>query len=164
MTVLQAIDQTRSYKKCSKSTIPDIAEIIDATNDIFDNLIVFNSTTFEVAFSQYLSVYSLMDKLNNMRSFADNWDSYGAEPPSELAINSAIDFLRTNASFSLPYFFAAPGINGEVLIEFKEKSREAELFFNPDGSTELFLYENDECKLEDTIEAGFTKLIEFFNE
>lgn len=162
MTVLPA--QPTISEKQSSSTISSIATMIEGMESVLDNLIIFKSTTFEVPAQQALIVYDLMEKLNSMRFFDKNWDSYGAEPPSEVAISSAIDFLRSNVFYSLPFYFTAPGVNGEVMIELKDRNHAAELFFNPDGSNELFLFENDECKLEDTIEKGFEELIEFFND
>lgn len=88
-------------------------------------------------------------KLQGFTYLQANWDSYGAVPPTELAIKNAKDFLIHADKKSLPVYFVAPGRNGEVLIELKdEQDRTAEIYFNEAGSIEMLLFESDDCIFE----------------
>lgn len=125
---------------------------------------ISNSTVF----SEYPVIPSHIrihiHKLNSFEGLAENWDSYGAFPPNKETIEQARLFLMDNAFVSLPFYFIAPGINGEILIECQQNEKSSEIFFNPDGSTELLLFENDECIRETNLEEGFTELVNFFND
>lgn len=105
-----------------------------------------------------------IQKLNSFQNLAENWDSYGALPPKKETIKQARLFLMDNAFVSLPFYFIAPGVNGEILIECKLNEKSSEIFFNPDGSTELLLFVDEECKRETNLEEGFTELVNFFND
>lgn len=108
-------------------------------------------------------VQELWLKVERFRALQENWDSYGALPPSKTAIDSAIDFLRKVNQTQLPLYFAAPGVNEEVMVEFKgEGAKAAEVYFNPDGSTELLLFQDDEVELEGDLEENYPDLIQFF--
>jgi hypothetical protein len=50
------------------------------------------------------------------------------------------------------------------MIELNKDQKAAEIYFNPDGSEELLLYENNNCILEKEDVSSYTDLIEFFNE
>ena len=108
-------------------------------------------------------VSSLLQKIERISNLKSNWDSYNADPPSDLAVNAARDFIVNNHYFELPFYFISPGVNGEVMLEFSKGNRAAELYFNPDGSTELILFLDNKVKQEITLEDGFQKLIDFFN-
>ncbi len=102
-------------------------------------------------------------KLNRLASLTQNWDSYQADAPSHIAITRAQSFLKQNHFLDLPFYFLAPGVNGEVMIEFKKGIHAAELYFLADGADELILFEDDEVKFEGTLSNDFRKLISFFN-
>ena len=55
------------------------------------------------------------------------------------------------------------GVNGEIMIEFQKGDRSAELYFLPDGQTELILFEEDEVALEGNLAHHFRDLLNFFN-
>lgn len=128
------------------------------------NVIAPNSTVFPDLLSVPPVIISFIQKLNSYINLNDNWDSYGAMPPSKTSISNARRFLINNAHVSLPYFFISPGVNGEVMIELSNGQKAAELYFNPDKTTELLLYENDRCILENNVKDSLSKLINFFND
>ncbi|NJL14807.1 MAG: hypothetical protein HC913_18605 [Microscillaceae bacterium] len=84
-------------------------------------------------------VVEMFQKLNRIEQLRSNWDSYDAIPPSSTAIDLARSFLIKNHGLSLPFYFLAPGVNGEVMIEFSNPPKAAELYFLPDGQDELIL-------------------------
>jgi hypothetical protein len=105
----------------------------------------------------------LLNKLNRLRDLPHNWNSYGAEPPSPAAIRGAQLFLINHHHLALPFYFLAPGVNGEVMLEFQEQNKAAELYFLDDGQTELILFQDDEIVAESNLDEGFRGLINFFN-
>ena len=80
-----------------------------------------------------------------------------------VAVANARSFIIDNHSLSLPFYFFAPGVNGEVMIEFKNGKRAAELYFLADGTNEFFLFVDDEDVLESILNEGFRLLIHFLN-
>ncbi len=104
----------------------------------------------------------MISRLERMNDLRYNWNSYGADAPSSLAIKHAIKFILENQRFSLPYYFTAPGVNGEVMIELKKQDRVAEIYFWEDHSTELLLFENEQVVLEGALKTDYQKLLQFF--
>jgi hypothetical protein len=104
-------------------------------------------------------------KLLSFKNLKDNWDTYGAIAPKENAIEAAIDFLLKEVStFRLPIYFTAPGVNGEVMLEFKgADGKAAELYFNPDESTELLLFQFNDCEFEGSLKNDFNQFLNFIN-
>ncbi|SMD36639.1 hypothetical protein SAMN04488029_3002 [Reichenbachiella faecimaris] len=126
--------------------------------------VVISSTIFKNSFDSYPNqVMELMAKVNKFSNFEENWDTYGASEISKVSINNALSFLKDNSFLSLPFYFAAPGVNGEVMIEFKEGNKGAEIYFNGDGSNELLIFEKHETIFESNVEMGMSQLIKFFN-
>ncbi|MBD8490076.1 hypothetical protein IFO69_15065 [Echinicola sp. CAU 1574] len=109
-------------------------------------------------------VVKMMHKLSEVGQINENWDSYGASKPSATSMQLAKDFLLDSAHWQLPFYFLAPGVNGEILIEFNQNNKAVELYFNDDGNSELLFYTNDECSLEGDLEHHYEALIDFFNE
>jgi hypothetical protein len=104
----------------------------------------------------------MISRLERMNDLSYNWNSYGADSPSRLAIKLAIKFILENQRFNLPYYFTAPGVNGEVMIEMKKNDRVAEIYFWEDHSTELLLFENEQVVLEGALKTDYQKLLHFF--
>ncbi len=123
-----------------------------------------NSTIFISPGRNQKGINELVSKLMDMELLEDNWDSYGAAAPEKSCIRRAVKFIVSNAQYALPFYFTAPGVNGEVLVELKNKSRSAEIFFNPDNTNELLLFEKSECIFEGDIDNDFTTLMDFLNE
>jgi hypothetical protein len=109
------------------------------------------------------SAKQFITKLQSFKSLAPNWDSYGAVPPSEKNVNLAISFITKADKNLLPFYFVAPGPNGELILEFRKGNKEASAYFNPDSSTELILNEGDHYILEGTIEENYKDLLNFIN-
>ena len=102
-------------------------------------------------------------KLHSFKSLEQNWDSYGAQPPSNNSVEAAISFVKKADKNDLPLYFVAPGPNGELVIEFRKGNKEASAFINPDGSTELVLNEGNNYVLEGTLEENYKDLLAFIN-
>lgn len=122
-----------------------------------------NSTIFSSSRRNPKGINELISKLMDMEIMEDNWDSYGAVAPQKSCIRKAIKFILSNAQYALPFYFTAPGVNGEVLVELKNNSRSAEIFFNPDNTTEILLFEKSECVFEGDVDKDFSTLMDFLN-
>ncbi len=109
------------------------------------------------------SAKKMMEKLQSFKCLNTNWDSYGALPPSVENIDRAILFVKQADKNLLPFYFVAPGPNGEIVLEFKEGNKEAAAYFNPDGTTELILSEGDNFILEGTLEENYKGLLQYVN-
>lgn len=105
----------------------------------------------------------MLQKLNDIQHLPQNWDSYQADAPSAEAVANVRSFINDNRFHDLPFYFLAPSVNGEIMIEFKNGKRAAELYFLPDGTNEFFLFEDDEDVLESNLNEGFRILIHFLN-
>lgn len=105
----------------------------------------------------------LLLKLKRISNFSPNWDSYGAEKPSETAISKATSFILKNRQGELPLYFLAPSPNGEILIELKYDSVSVEVFFMPDGSMEYVQFKNDEVVEQGLLDYHGQKLFEIFD-
>lgn len=141
------------YGKSSTSTE------IESSFSLRQNSSIFLSK--RSAFSD--EVAEMILKLNRLIALSKNWDSYNADAPSQIAIANALSFLVNNYYLDLPFYFLAPGVNGEVMIEFKNDELAAELYFLPDGTDEFILFEADELKIESNLNEGFHELIQFLN-
>lgn len=105
----------------------------------------------------------IISKLNQFKVLNENWDSYGAIPPSIESVEKAIRFVKKADKNLLPFYFTAPGPNGELVIEFRKGNREAAVYFNPDGTTELIHSENHQTQLEGSLEKNYRDLLNFIN-
>ncbi len=106
---------------------------------------------------------NLLQKLDRFAELKNNWDSYGAKAPTARVVQEAKNFLIENHYLDLPFYFIAPGVNGEIMLEFSKGNKAAEVFFT-DNSTELLLYDNNKTVLEGTLENDFPALIRFFDD
>lgn len=109
-------------------------------------------------------IAGVLQQLEKIADLHNDWDSYGAEAPGENAVTNARRFIIENQNTLLPFYFIAPGVNGEVMLEFNSGQKSAELYFNTDGSNELLLYQSDETILEGSLEDHFNELMDFFDE
>jgi len=116
---------------------------------------VFSSLTEEAK--------SIVSKIKSFKKLEPNWDSYGAVPPSADNIDRAISFVKRADKNLLPFYFTAPGPNGELVLEFRQGNKEAATYFNPDGTTELILTEGNDLFLEGTVEGNYKDLLGFVN-
>jgi hypothetical protein len=130
----------------------------------FDNQIFMrNSTVFPEINAIKPSILMLFQQLKQFEKLEENFDGYGAASPSQKAINVARNFLAKFMHTALPFYFVSPGVNGEILMEFKLGNKTAEIYFNEDGSNELLFFEGPENILEGNIELHLKLLFDFFN-
>lgn len=108
-------------------------------------------------------IAEMIQKLNRLKHLEQNWDSYEANPPAPTAIANSLSFLIDNHTLALPFYFLAPDVNGEIMIEFKQDNKAAELYFLPDGENELLLFTDDKMVAESNLNEGFHRLLDFFN-
>ncbi len=149
---------------------PDVSTFSFAPGDsysITNAESIANTTSISVAIfnSLYLSddARDMVSKISRFKTLKENWDSYGAQPPSLNAINEGIRFVRMADKNLLPFYFTAPGPNGEIVIEFKRGNKEAAVYFNPDSTTELILSENNQTILEGSLAKSYRDLLQFLN-
>jgi hypothetical protein len=128
------------------------------------NYIARNSTVFPDINSFSREITDFIQKLNDFASLKDNWDSYSAEAPSKISVKNARQFLLNNAQVALPFYFVSPGVNGEVIIELKNENKAAEIYFLPDASSELVMFDGVDCIFEGSLNEAFSTLIRFFND
>jgi hypothetical protein len=105
----------------------------------------------------------IITKLQSYKLLLPNWDGNGAIAPPEDVVDKVISFVHKAEKNLLPFYFVAPGPNGEIVIEFKRMNREASVYFNADGSTELVLNEGNNFVLEGTPEEHYKNLLTFIN-
>lgn len=86
----------------------------------------------------------LLRRIYKFKELSENWDDNGAVPPSDQIINNAAFFLTTADEFDLPIYFAAPGPNGEIVLEYKSGSKTAEVYFEEKDFSEMILYNGNE--------------------
>lgn len=149
---------------------PEVEFVPAITNDVYRiTNKMYISTATSVVYNSFASTSfseeakQMINRLRGFRSLEENWDSYGAIPPKPVTIESAIRFVKKADKNLLPFFFAAPGPNGELVIEFKKGNKEAAAYFNPEGTTELILSENNQTRLEGPLEDNYKNLLTFIN-
>ena len=72
--------------------------------------------------------------LKSFTTLKANWDSYGAEVPSDKAIQKASTFILRLSNTGIDVYFVAPSPNGDILIEIKQGSSSLEFEFTSDES------------------------------
>lgn len=87
----------------------------------------------------------ILSRIRTFSQLKENWDSYGAEPPSKIALQNAFSFVKTIDRHPLPVFFAAPGPNGEILVESKEGDKSIEITFEANGNASYAKFEGIAC-------------------
>jgi hypothetical protein len=149
---------------------PDLSTLpwhMDDRYSVTDRNTIANTTSISVVVFSYLTLTTeakdMVNKINHFKVLKENWDSYGALPPSANAIDEAISFVRMADKNLLPFYFTAPGPNGELVVEFKRGNKEAAAYFNPDNTTELILSENNQTILEGSVEINYKDLLQFIN-
>lgn len=98
----------------------------------------------------------MLSKIRSFSSLNSSWDSYGAEPPSTVAVGNAFSFVRAIDRKREPVYFTAPGPNGEILVELKRGNRSVEITFEPDGTSTYAKFLGDDCVEENTFENQAT--------
>ncbi len=93
----------------------------------------------------------ILAKLKTLTNLQQNWDSYGAEPPSKIALQNALSFVKALDKRRLPIFFTAPGPNGEILVELKRGAKSIEITLDNKGGSSYAKFEGVECLEEGTL-------------
>jgi len=114
------------------------------TRELFPLNEAFRSSTC-IEISVYLKKVTpktlvILRTLSKYSNFNNNWDEEGSLKPSEGTITKAKNAIMEIEEFDLPFYFSAPGPNGEILLEFKDKEDSAELYFEEGRSEEMILY------------------------
>ena len=116
-----------------------------------------------VSFSLTEGAKQIVNKINSFKELHENWDGHGAIPPSVDVIDDAISFVRKADKNLLPFYFAAPGPNGELAIEFRKADKEAAVYFNPEGGNEVLFTRGNQITFEGLLEGNYKNLILFLN-
>lgn len=83
-------------------------------------------------------------RLERLKSLKPDWDSYGGIAASSETLGRARAFILLADAKVWPVYFVSPGPNGEVLVQLRSTpKKEAEVYFLPDGRTDLLLCEGD---------------------
>lgn len=103
----------------------------------------------------------ILQKIFRYKKLPENWDNDGAIPPADDVVSRAATFIFNTDEFDLPFYFTAPGPNGEIIIEFKNDSQTAEIYFDENSKDEMILYKKNDQVYEGTI--NMQRLIEHFS-
>lgn len=82
----------------------------------------------------------ILYKVYNFGKLKTNWDGNEAIAPTEDVIRNVVSFLTLGNENDLPIYFTAPGPNGEIVLEYKNEENTAEVFFEDNNFSEMFLY------------------------
>ncbi|TVM03632.1 MAG: hypothetical protein CV087_04220 [Candidatus Brocadia sp. WS118] len=155
-----ALQEAPPYRKrCANSSIY-LSEAFETEQQEWNTSIVIDIYSDTPPLSN--AAIKTASKILGFRNFADNWDSYGAEKPSESAIVNALSFIRVIDAHGIPACFTAPGPNGEIVVELRKGNYEAEVYFNADNSNEVLIYEGDACISEGMLDHLLPRILELF--
>lgn len=157
MTSLQEASPYR--KRCASSSIY-LSEAFETEQQEWNTSIVIDMYPQTPSLSN--AAMKAASKILGFRNYANNWDSYGAEKPSERAIVNALSFIRVIDAHGIPVYFTAPGPNGEIVVELRKGNYEAEVYFHADNSNEVLIYEGDTCISEGRIDRLLPRILELF--
>jgi hypothetical protein len=108
------------------------------------------------------SAANIMHKIYSFGQLMNNWDGEGALAPTKSLIEEVNAFVIKADSNNLPFYFTAPGPNGEIVVEFKNGSREAGVYFHG-STTVLVLNELDSIFYEGPLAGSYARLLSFMN-
>lgn len=155
-----ALQETPLYRKrCASSSIY-LSEAFETEQQEWNSSIVIGIYSPTPPLSN--AAMKAASKILSFRNFADNWDSYGAEKPSERAIVNALSFIRVVDANGIPVYFTAPGPNGEIVVELRKGNYEAEVYFHANNSNEVLIYEGDTCISEGMLDYLLPQILELF--
>jgi hypothetical protein len=131
----------------------------NAEINIDDNAYDLVSASTRIFIQPYLPTPSpkakeFLKKLKAYKNLPDNWDGDEGVPPEENNIRKAASFILETDELDLPFYFIAPGPNGEIVIEYKNGTRTAEIFLNENEKDEMILYKDKEQVFADSIDIG----------
>lgn len=106
----------------------------------------------------------ILSKIKSFSSLKAGWDSYGAEPPSNVAIHNSLRLVKSLDRQRVAVYFTAPGPNGEVLVELKRGNKSVEVTFEPNGESTYAKFLGDDCVEEDSFgDQGSSQLIQWLS-
>src|SRR3990172_12711505 len=109
-----ALQETPLYRKrCACSSIY-FSEEFETEQQEWNPSIVIDTYSHTPPLSN--AAMKAASKISGFRNFADNWDSYGAEKPSENAIANALSFIRIIDAHGIPVYFTAPRPNAALVV------------------------------------------------
>ncbi|MCX6136373.1 MAG: hypothetical protein NTV54_02630 [Ignavibacteriales bacterium] len=123
---------------------------IDPHYDLLDY--VFRTRASTVYYEERELLEETIDAIGKLKSFSrlqENWDGYGALPPQQDTIEQAISFVKALDRGGEPVYFAAPGPNGEILVELKKGNRTVEVTIEEDNHIKSALFIENRCIEED---------------
>ena len=94
-----------------------------------------------------------IEQLDAMRGLTENWDGYGAAPPSPEVIVLAQAFVglleaMRRAFHAEEAIHVTPGRTGGVLIEWEDRLMQHEVEINPDGSVHFLHFNKNTQQIE----------------
>ena len=136
-------------------------------NNIF-NENFYNTSSIELA-STNLDYHPNISQINlnainlikSYESLQENWDSYGAETPSVIAMQKAVTFILWLSKYNIDAFFVAPSPNGNIVVEIKQNNANVEFEFTQDSDDNICASQNEnfisEAILNDTTKISYIK-------
>lgn len=93
-------------------------------------------------------IKSAIAKIESFSELPKNWDSYGANPPSRLAVKYSIEFLSRMSNRQRDPSLIIPTPDEGIVIEFQEENVRLEFLFLSDGSEEVSGFLDNEMKFD----------------
>ena len=90
-------------------------------------------------------------KIASFRKLEQNWDSYGANPITEMVIQNALMILRFLDYRSIAVYHTVPVSNGSIGMEIVGGKKSVELEITKDNTIDYACFEGDEVKDENEI-------------
>jgi hypothetical protein len=81
----------------------------------------------------------------------NNWDSYNAEKPSEIAITKAISFCLWLAQKNIDIFFTAPIADSDILVELKNGNSNLEFVFSSNTNDKILAWHEGDLSAEELL-------------
>jgi hypothetical protein len=95
---------------------------------------------------------ALAEKISGFRTLPQNWNSYGSQPPTEVAIRHAI-YLLSILDHDCPRPRVLPVSGGGIQFEWDCNDRELELEILHDGSIEVLVADTESVGEEETFDS-----------
>ena len=134
---------------------------ISGSSNTLDSPFNFNSSQFDFP-SLTPANKKAINILYGYRDLTENWDSYGAAIPSDVAIRKAIRYVQKLNESNIDVYFVVPSPNGEVLVEIKIGNINLEMEFSDSHSDTICLIENGSIIAEnDLSETSFISYLKF---
>ncbi len=90
------------------------------------------STIFRFPESEHFDLNArVLRLLEDFKTLKDNWDGDDAMVPDAEAVRQAESLVRQLQRTGQRVYHVAPGPNGEIMVDLREKSKSAEILFYP---------------------------------